>query len=246
MLPPNAPEYSPFYWFNPGKIGNYEPIQPYSEDNQCWAYVARMPYECAPGLTGIGSDSTPGIYSVDTGKIPSSEGPRLEILAAGHSRIDTSVEGGISGQGYSGWFSLLSFIYGGPTIGPPTDPASPLEFEPLSRFELNFLAELSFQVSQNCVTNIGNGLPPLSGSFPTGFNQDLQDLARAIIQTSVESDEPPKLTALGNGYTITRIHDIVGLNTSPLPLKIINPVCLLQERLLMTMVLGQLILPHRF
>lgn len=219
----DAPEYSPFYWFNPGKVGQgagaYQPLQPYSQDNQCWAYVARMPYECAPGLTGIGSDSTPGIYSVDTGKIPSTEGPRLEILAAGHSRIDTTVEGGISGQNYSGWFSNLSFIYGGPTIGPPTDPTSPLEFEPLTRFELNFLAELSFQVSQNCLTNVGNGLPPASGSFPKGINQDLQDLARAIIQTSDESDEPPKLTALGNGYVITRIHDIVGLNTSPLPLQ---------------------------
>jgi len=207
--PPND---SPLYWLNPG----YTPLlgiirQPFSQENRFWTYLARMPYEITPRLAGLGSDSVPGIYSVDTAKTSLAAG--FQIIAGGHANIDTTTEGGLTSQGYSAWITVLEFARINPTLSPISGTKPPLEAT--QPYRINFSAANSIQVSQNATTNIGTGLTDTDCYPATAY--DLDALAYSVNQVSPGFSATP-LDSLGNGYVLTRIHDVLGLNTGPTPI----------------------------
>jgi len=206
------PTRSPLYWLNPGFVPDAPPIeQPFSQTNRFWTYLARMPYEITPRLTGLGSDSTPGIYSVDTAKTGLAAG--FQIIAGGHANIDTATEGGLTGQNYSAWIAVLEFERTIPQISPVTGTTPPLTAT--RPYAINFSASNSIQVSQNATTRIGTGLTD-SNTYP-GIAYNLASLARSVNQIPAGFSATP-LTSLGNGYVLTRIHDVLGLNTGPIPI----------------------------
>lgn len=97
------------FWIRPGWIDGYYVPQPFSSTrNAFFTYLCRMPYEVEPDLTGLGSDSTPGVYAVDVAKFGQAGQQRIVIYAGGHQRI-ASTEGMTTSQNYSGWISKLHF-----------------------------------------------------------------------------------------------------------------------------------------
>lgn len=208
--PDGPPENSPLYWLNPGFLQDFGFVnQPFDQSNLAWTYLCRMPYELDPGLTGIGSDSTPGVYAIDSAK-SSDNAQTIRLVVGGHSRINTAVEGGLTGQNYSAWISYLNFIITPPELGQ-------LDLQPLqaiSKYEIEFDESSSVTISQNGAANVGAGLPATT-LYPTTA-KNLTDVAispntTAVGYTSVDLD------SWGNGYYLTRIHDVVCVNTAPIP-----------------------------
>ena len=207
----------PSFYINPGAVyGQSLEEQPYSRRNQVWTYLCRMPYEVVPDLTNIGSDSSVGVYAVDTLKLDAADFT-FGVVAGGHQRIDTATEGGLSDQEYSAWLSNLLFgiipatvIYGdvgGPVADVPfADPQYGLEFRP----------DVSVQVSWKAedANHVGRYLQ--SGQFPE-IPLSLEDYASSVFQTKNTGDSV-LLTNLGNGYYLTHIYDVAGLNIFPLTL----------------------------
>ena len=104
------------FWITPGVYEGLFIQQPFSSlENAFFTYLCRMPYEVEPDLTGLGSDSTPGVYAVDVAKFGTAGIDEIVIYAGGHQRI-ASTEGMTTSQNYSGWISKLHFLLEQPFI----------------------------------------------------------------------------------------------------------------------------------
>ena len=206
----------PSFYINPGVVDG-QPLmeQPYSRRNQVWTYLCRMPYEVVPDLTNIGSDSSVGIYGVDTLKLDGSDFS-FGVVAGGHQRIDTATEGGLSDQEYSAWLSNLIFSvaparieYGAGTPIPDLPYAAQM-------YDLYFEANVSIQVSWKAEDANHAGRYLQTQQFPDEV-LSLEDYASSVFQTKNAGDSV-LLTNLGNGYYLTHIYDVAGLNIFPLTL----------------------------
>ena len=208
-----APIFSDKYWLNPGANQDGQVIiQPFFQDNECWTYLCRMPYECDPGLTGIGSDSTPGVYCVDTSKRVIEGVLVFKLVVGGHSRINTAVEGGLTGQDYSAWFSALSFEIFGPTIQYSFTNAP----SAIQTYGIQFRSGESTTISINGATNVGAGLSNV-GLYP-GIKQNIvQQCQSSNIGPGKGGFNQVSITGLNNGYYPTRCHDITCINIAPIP-----------------------------
>ena len=210
--PPSEILSDPNFWLNPGFIEGFGVSQPFNHStNLYWTYLCRMPYEVAPNLTGLGSDSTPGIYSVDSGKRESGEFT-FDLIIGGHQSIDSS-EGGLTNQTYSAYLAVLHFLITVPVVvtndptvtgGKTTDEA----------YDIGFQNGASQQVSWKADQANHAGRYLTSGQFPNTV-YDTNDLAYSVLQTKGVGDTV-QLTTLGNGYVLTRVHDVLGLNSGPL------------------------------
>ena len=206
----------PSFYINPGVVyGQPLEEQPYSRMNQVWTYLCRMPYEVVPDLTNIGSDSSVGVYSVDTLKLDRSDFS-FGVVAGGHQRIDTATEGGLSDQEYSAWLSNLIFDviparieYGANTPIPDVPYAAQM-------YDLDFRPDVSIQVSWKAEDANHAGRYLQTGQFPDEV-LSLEDYASSVFQTQNTGDSV-LLTNLGNGYYLTHIYDVAGLNIFPLTL----------------------------
>ncbi len=213
------PIFSDQYWLNPGynsSVGGGGVIQPFDEENEYWTYLCRMPYECDPGLTGIGSDSTPGVYSVDSSKKQDEGRAAFNLIVGGHSRINTAVEGGLTGQDYSAWFSNLLFIVDSPqiTYSFTALPTATDTLGDIAKYEILFESGLSTTLSINGSTNIGTGLQS-NQLFPAS-KQDLYAQCQSS-NTTTGTQTFVDIDTLNNGYYLTRCHDVTCLNIAPIP-----------------------------
>jgi hypothetical protein len=191
------PTTSDKYWLNPGFVDGFVINQPFDELNEYWTYLCRMPYECDPGLTGIGSDSTPGVYAVDSAKRFIQGAQIIKIVVGGHSRINTAVEGGLTGQDYSAWFSNLSFNIISPTI--TYRRAEPADCT--RRYTLEFMSGDSGTISINGSTNIGTGLP--STNLAPAKKQNISTQCKSSNTVAGGITTVP-ITGLNNNYYPTR------------------------------------------
>jgi hypothetical protein len=204
------PTTSDKYWLNPGFVEGFVINQPFDELNEYWTYLCRMPYECDPGLTGIGSDSTPGVYAVDSAKRFIQGAQIIKIVVGGHSRINTAVEGGLTGQDYSAWFSNLSFNIISPTITYSlSEPA-----DCTRRYTLEFMSGESGTISINGSTNIGTGLP--STNLAPQKKQNISTQCKSSNTVAGGITTVP-ITGLNNNYYPTRCHDVTCINIAPVP-----------------------------
>ena len=210
IVPP--PETSDAYWRSPGFLDGYNVQQPFSFSNQFWTYVGRMPYEVAPDLTGLGADATPGFYSVDSvGQTGSSF---LEFVIAGHQRI-SSAEGALTNMNYSAYIAKLAFSQHIPIVEYAA--AVPAGFDTDTQYSFSFERSSSLQMSWKAdQANHGGRYLSSSDSYPATF-YDTLDLAFSVNQAALGFSSV-QLTTLGNGYYLTRIHDIIGLTTAPTPI----------------------------
>ena len=215
VFPP--PETSSKYYHNPGFSDGYNVIQPYNfRDNLFYTYLGRMPYEVAPNLTGIGSDDTPGFYSVDSAKNTNSAD--ISFFVGGHQRI-SSAEGALTGMDYSAYIARLSFAIIKPTV--EYEAAVPFGFTTPTPYAIAFLPAESFQVSWKAdQANHGGRYLTDADDYPAIFIDTL-DLTFSVNQSNATPYSFTQLSSLGNGYYLTRIHDIVGMNLSPFPLNIV-------------------------
>ena len=214
IVPP--PDNSSLYYHNPGYLSGYNVIQPYNQrENLFWTYLGRMPYEVAPDLTGIGSDNTPGFYSVDSVKNINSAD--ISFFVGGHQRI-SSAEGALTNMNYSAYFARLSFVINPAAV--ESGAAVPGGFEATSIYNLGFSSGESFRVSWKAdQANHGGRYLTDTDDYPSTF-YDTNDLAFSVNQSATTPFVFTQLNTLGNGYYLTRIHDIVGMNLSPFPLNI--------------------------
>lgn len=212
------------FWVTPGIIDGLILEQPFSSiNNAFFTYLCRMPYEVEPDLTGLGSDSTPGVYAIDVAKFGPTTGslPELIVYAGGHQRIASS-EGMTTSQNYSGWLSKLVFVIEQPfvisTVAPvPGGKEASVPYAGLlPQLGTSFTA--SWKGDQP--NHINRYLPAASPELFIGFQKAIEDEASTINTTS-----PPYatfnfdlLTATDNGYYISRIHDLVVTNGGPFPL----------------------------
>ena len=207
------------FWITPGVIDGLLLQQPFSSvENAYFTYLCRMPYEVEPDLTGLGSDSTPGVYAVDVAKFGTAGIDEIVIYAGGHQRI-ASTEGMTTSQNYSGWISKLHFLLEQPFII-STEASVPGGKETLQKYRgLSFIYTVSFTASWkgDTANHVGRYLPS-KDLYPTAKN--LEDVARGINTTTnpYPSFNFDKLTAIDNGYYISRIHDLVVTNGGPFPL----------------------------
>lgn len=205
------PRFSDKYWLNPGNDGDGTfTNQPFDRQNQYWTYLCRMPYECDPGLTGISSDSTPGVYGVDSSKRVNEGLLLFNLVVGGHSRINTAVEGGLTGQDYSAWFSTLQFGITSPEI----QLSETLPPNTVKQYGIYFIRNESTTVSINGSTNIGTGLP--SQLCAPARKQDISSICKSS-NTSTVTFTQVDITTLNNGYYPTRVHDVSCLNVAPIP-----------------------------
>lgn len=213
-IPPTQPTFSdPSFYLNPGFINGFSVDQPYNKSqNLFFTYLCRMPYEVAPTLAGIASDSTVGIYGVDVGKRPQSTDFLFEVCIGGTQRIDSS-EGALTGQSYTGYGAILIFqiFPASVVINEPAFEGGQGAIEP---YTLIFDSGSSYQLSwkANEANHAGRYLP--QPQFPS-LLRDIEDTARSVFQTKNTGDSV-LLTNLGNGYYITRIYDVAALNIFPL------------------------------
>ena len=205
---------NPNFWLNPGYLGGFIVQQPFNHtENLYWTYLCRMPYEVAPNLTGLGSDSTPGIYSVDSGK---REGNNLgfDLIIGGHQSIGSS-EAGLTNQSYSAYLATLHFTIQFPAV--LTNDSSVQGGKTTQRkYDISFESSDSRQVSWRADQPNHAGRYLTANQFPDTV-YDTNDLAYSVFQTAGASDTV-QLTTLGNGYVLTRVHDVLGLNAGPLNL----------------------------
>lgn len=210
------------FWVTPGIIDGQFIEQPFtSETNSCYTYLCRMPYEVEPDLTGISSDSTPGVYSIDQVK-NISLGFELIMVAAGHQRI-ASTEGMTSSQSYSGWISQLNFE-ANPQFSIGNNEPVPGGREAITKYRgLGFLEANSFTASWkgDQANHIGRYLTD-NGQIPS-IKYAIEDVARTINTLSTAGGSGTfnfdLLTATDNGYYLSRIHDVVVVNGGPFPLR---------------------------
>lgn len=216
LLPATGNFSDPSFYINPGVVDG-QPLdeQPYSRRNQVWTYLCRMPYEVVPDLTNIGSDSSVGIYGVDTLKLDRSD-YTFGVVAGGHQRIDTATEGGLSDQEYSAWLSNIIFDvvparieYGAGTPIPDLPYAAQM-------YKLDFRPDVSIQVSWKAEDANHAGRYLQTDQYPQDV-LSLEDYASSVFQTKNTGDSV-LLTNLGNGYYLTHIYDVAGLNIFPLTL----------------------------
>lgn len=215
LQPP--PAFSDLYWLNPGFGGSGgDVVQPFDENNEYWTYLCRMPYECDPGLTGIGSDSTPGVYSVDSAKTEDDGSARFSLVVGGHSRINTAVEGGLTGQDYSAWFSSLAFFVDYPQITYSFTelPTAENQLGDRTKYQIRFQRDFSTTISINGATNIGTGLQNMDAA-PLS-RQDLYAQCQSS-NTTIGAQTFVDIDTLNNGYYLTRCHDITCINIAPVP-----------------------------
>ena len=208
------------FWITPGVIDGLFIEQPFSSiENAYFTYLCRMPYEVEPDLTGLGSDSTPGVYAVDVAKFGQVGQERIVIYAGGHQRI-ASTEGMTTSQNYSGWISKLHFIIDQHFTISTVEPV-PGGKETLRKYSgLFFQSGTSFTASWKGATanHIGRYLTAVE-TYPA-FKKNLEDVVRGINTTTnpYASFNFNKLTAIDNGYYLSRIHDLVVTNGGPFPL----------------------------
>ena len=213
-LPPLGNLSNPNFWLNPGFLDGFFVPQPFNHtENLYWTYLCRMPYEVAPNLTGLGSDSTPGIYSVDSGK-REGVGFGFDLIIGGHQSIGSS-EGGLTNQSYSAYLATLQFTIQFPTVitndssvpgGKTTDTMYGIEFNSSGSRQVSWKADQANHAGRYLTAN----------QFPDTV-YDTNDLAYSVFQTPSAADTV-QLTTLGNGYVLTRVHDVLGLNAGPLNL----------------------------
>lgn len=217
------------FWLTPGITQDgfiYD--QPFdSTRNAFFTYLARMPYEVEPDLTGIGSDSTPGIYAIDQVKSPSIY-PELRVILGGHQRIAAS-EGMTTSQNYSGWITQLcfaqadSFVIGLDEAVPggrnTTNPYGGLDFLPATSFTASWKGNSANHIGRYLAT-----YPAKTGTMPH-IRISIEDVARGINTTPYPytTYNFDLLTTIDNGYYISRIHDLVVTNGGPFPLRIGDP-----------------------
>jgi len=214
------------FWLTPGvtKEG-FKYNQPFDSSlNAFFTYLARMPYEVEPDLTGIGSDSTPGIYAIDQVKSATIY-PELRITVGGHQRIAAS-EGMTSSQNYSGWITQLVFaqsdnFFIGLTENVPggrntTQPYKGLEFLPAESFTASWKGDSANHIGRYLAT-----YPAKTNTMPH-IRISIENVARGINTTTTPytTYNFDLLTTVDNGYYISRIHDLVVTNGGPFPLLI--------------------------
>lgn len=205
------PRFSDKYWLNPGYDSNGFIIdQPFNRQNEYWTYLCRMPYECDPGLTGISSDSTPGVYGLDSAKRVNEGLQQFTLVVGGHSRINTAVEGGLTGQDYSAWFSTLLFEI----VSPEIEYSETLPTNTAKAYDIQFIRNESSTISINGSTNIGTGLP--SQLCAPARKLDISSICKSS-NTSTVTFTQVDITTLNNGYYPTRVHDVACLNVAPIP-----------------------------
>ena len=210
------------FWVTPGIIEGQFLDQPFSSiENAFFTYLCRMPYEVEPDLTGLGSDSTPGVYAVDVAKFGPVTGgkPELVVYAAGHQRIAAS-EGMTTSQNYSGWISKLTFILETSFVI-STIAAVPGGKQAQTPYTgIFFEAGVSFTASWkgDQANHIGRYLPGVSPLKPNA--KAIEDEACGINTTASPylTYNFPELTTIDNGYYISRIHDLVVTNGGPFPM----------------------------
>lgn len=204
------PRFSDKYWLNPGYGDGRFTNQPFDRQNQYWTYLCRMPYECDPGLTGISSDSTPGVYGVDSSKRVNRGLLVFNLVVGGHSRINTAVEGGLTGQDYSAWFSTLQFGI----VSPEIEYSETEGWQTVKQYDIQFIRNESTTVSINGSTNIGTGLP--SQLCAPARKLDISSICKSSNISTITFTQVG-ITTLNNGYYPTRCHDVSCLNIAPNP-----------------------------